>query len=103
MNKKKNNRLAVVILASGASKRFGDAIPKQYKKIKNKTILEHSIDKFRKNNKINSIYIAYNKQHKKYILPIEKKFRTVSFILGGTSRQNSVSKVLNFIHRKKFT
>ena len=101
MNKKKNNRLAVVILASGASERFGDSTPKQYQKINNKTILEYSIEKFIKSNKINSIYIAYNKKHKKYILPIKKKFKTISFILGGTSRQSSALKVLNFIYRKK--
>ena len=47
MNKKKNNSLAVVILASGSSERFGKtATPKQYKKINKKTILEYSIDKF---------------------------------------------------------
>ncbi len=101
MNKKKNNRIAVVILASGTSERFEDATPKQYKKINNKTILEHSIDKFKKNNKINSIYITYNKNHKEYILPLKKKFSTISFLLGGTDRQKSASKVLNFIHKKK--
>ncbi len=101
MNKKKNNNLAVVILASGASERFEDSTPKQYKKINNKTILEHSIGKFIKNNKINSIYVAYNKDHEKYILPIKKKFRRVNFILGAEHRQNSASKILNIIHKKR--
>ena len=49
MNKKKNNKLAVAILASGSGERFGGSIPKQYKKINNKLIIEHTLDNFIKN------------------------------------------------------
>ena len=63
--------------------RFGDNIPKQYKKINNKQFIEYTIDNFIKNNKINSIYIVYNKKHESHILPLKKKYKNISFILGG--------------------
>ena len=67
MNKKKNNKTAVVILASGASERFNDIIPKQYKKIENKTILEITIKNFLNLSSINNLYVVYNIKHKRYI------------------------------------
>ena len=67
MNKKKNNRTAAVILASGTGERLRGFVPKQYKKIYKSTIIDLTLKNFINNNKINSIYIVYNKTHKKYV------------------------------------
>ena len=100
MNKKKNKNLAAVILASGLSVRFGGNTPKQYKKINNKTILEHSIESFTKVFNINDLYIVYNKKHEKYILPIKKKYKNMNFVIGGPSRQKSSLIALSVIFKK---
>ncbi len=101
MNKKKNNKIAAVLLASGVGERFSGSIPKQYKKINNKTILEISLRRFINNNKINSLYIVYNKLHEKYINSLKKKFTQVYFVEGSDSRQKSSQIALNLIHSKK--
>ena len=101
MNKKKNNNTVLVILASGKSERFRDAVPKQYKKINKKTVLEHSVDKFINNSKISTIYIAYNKNHKKYIEPLKKKFTDIKFVIGSSCRQKSALTVLNILYQVK--
>ena len=79
MNKKKNNKTATVILASGTSERFGGIIPKQYKKIENRTVLEISINIFLKINIINDLYVVYQDNHEKYITAIKKNIIKFNF------------------------
>ena len=101
MNKKKNNKTALVILASGTSDRFGGIIPKQYKKIKNKTVLEISINIFLKVNRISNLYVVYNSDHEKYVDAIKKKYNQIQFLKGGQTRQLSSLNAINFIYKKK--
>ena len=101
MNKKKNNKTATVILASGTSDRFGGIIPKQYKKIKNKTVLEISINIFLKVNRISNLYVVYNSDHEKYVDAIKKKYNQIQFLKGGQTRQLSSLNAINFIYKKK--
>ena len=101
MNKKKNNKTATVILASGTSDRFGGIIPKQYKKIENKSVLEISINIFLKVNNINDLYVVYHANHEKYIAPIKKKYNQIQFLKGGKARQLSSLNAINFIYKKK--
>ncbi len=102
MNKKKNNKTAAMILASGTGERFGGYIPKQYKKILNNTVIEITLKSFINNNRINSIYVVYNKIHKKYIDPLKKKYSQLFFIEGDNNRQKSSLRGLNFIYKKKY-
>ena len=101
MNKKKNNKLAVAILASGLGERFGGPVPKQYNKINDRLIIEHTLDNFIKNTKVNDIYIVYNKKHDIYIYPLKKKYKSVSFVLGDKSRQRSALKAIMLINKKR--
>lgn len=101
MNKKKNNKTATVILASGISDRFGGITPKQFKMIENKTILEISINIFLKVNKVSDLYVVYNTNHEKYIAVIKKKYNQIQFLKGGETRQLSSLNALNFIYQKK--
>ena len=101
MNNKKKNKTATVILASGTSDRFGGIIPKQYKKIENKTVLEISINIFLNMNIINDLYVVYHSNHEKYIAAIKKKYNQIQFLKGGQTRQLSSLNAINFIYKKK--
>ncbi|MEC8100229.1 MAG: 2-C-methyl-D-erythritol 2,4-cyclodiphosphate synthase [Pseudomonadota bacterium] len=101
MNKKKNNKLAIAILASGLGERFGGSIPKQYKKIDDKLIIEHTLENFIKNTKVKDIYIVYNEKHKSYIYPLKQKYKSISFVLGDKSRQKSALKAITLINKKR--
>jgi 2-C-methyl-D-erythritol 4-phosphate cytidylyltransferase len=80
-------------LAGGSGLRFcRGEIPKQLVKIAGKTVLEHTIEKFEKNTKINEIIIVANPNYHKNIDEIVKKrkFRKVKKIVnGGKTRQES--------------
>lgn len=87
----------IVIPAAGIGERFAGKLPKQYIKINDKTILQHSIERF-----IDKPWV------KKIIVPIAKSdsfFATLSFInhpkivciLGGEMRMHSVMNALMYL------
>ena len=85
----------LIILAAGKSKRFENTIPKQYTKLGNKTILEHSLDAFSDFQQIKKTILVYNKKHKKYLKKLNLK--NVIKITGGNTRQQSTFKALSKI------
>ena len=85
----------LIILAAGKSKRFENTIPKQYTKLGNKTILEHSLDAFGDFQQIKKTILVYNKKHKKYLKKLNLK--NVIKITGGNTRQQSTFKALSKI------
>ena len=89
--------LFLIILAAGNSERLKSSIPKPYLKVNNSSLIEHSLNKFRKFNKIRKTVVVYNKKHKKYFDNLKLK-NTIN-IVGGRSRQKSTLKALNKIKK----
>ncbi len=85
----------LIILAAGKSERFENTIPKQYTKLGNKTILEHSLDAFSDFQQIKKTIVVYNKKHKKYLRKINLKNAIKT--AGGYTRQESTFKALTKI------
>ncbi|RCK73609.1 MAG: 2-C-methyl-D-erythritol 4-phosphate cytidylyltransferase [Ignavibacteriae bacterium] len=88
-----NLNVVTIIVAAGIGKRFGGDLPKQFLKLKDKTILQLSIEKFCNSNKIRNIIVV---AHKDYLLEtkqITDKINTtitIQIIEGGKERQDSV-------------
>lgn len=79
-----------IILASGDGKRFGSSVPKQFLVINNKTILEHTIDKFENHQDIAEIIIVTNSNFIDTINRIASKYNKISKVIeGGNTRQQS--------------
>ena len=79
--------LFLVILAAGKGKRVGSNTPKSYIKVNNKTLLEHSIDRFKNFKEIKRTIVVYNKKHIKLINKL--KLKNIIKIRGGNTRQQS--------------
>ena len=77
----------LILLAAGDGKRLKSKDPKPFILVNNKTIIEHSIDKFQKIKEIKKIALVYNKKHKKKLDEIELK--NVIKIIGGSTRAQS--------------
>ena len=77
----------LILLAAGDSKRLKSNTPKPYCKVNNRTILEHSLSKFKDFKEITKTIIVYNKKHKKYINKL--KLSEAIKIVGGKTRQES--------------
>jgi 2-C-methyl-D-erythritol 4-phosphate cytidylyltransferase len=91
------NNIAI-ILAGGTGSRLEFNVPKQFLKIAGKTVIEHSVDAFEKNDKIDEIAIVI---HESYISDIEnmilendwKKVKNV--LKGGKERFESSLSAIN--------
>ena len=73
-----------IILASGTGERFGEKIPKQFYKFRNKTLLEYSIDAFENNSNIDEIILVTN-----------PNFRDLAEEILAKNSYKKISKVLN--------
>ncbi|MFV0504310.1 MAG: 2-C-methyl-D-erythritol 4-phosphate cytidylyltransferase [Lachnospirales bacterium] len=80
-----------IILAGGKGLRMGGDVPKQFLKIKNRTILEWTIEKFQNSN-VDEIVIVGIKEHLKTIETMIKNnnFTKATIVEGGETRQASV-------------
>ncbi|MBR1942654.1 2-C-methyl-D-erythritol 4-phosphate cytidylyltransferase [bacterium] len=81
-----------IILASGNGERFGENIPKQFYIFKNKTLLEHAIEAFEKNNNIDEIILVTNPNFRDLTEKIvsENNYKKIISILdGGKTRVDS--------------
>ena len=81
-----------IILASGTGSRCQNNIPKQFIKIGNRTILEHTIDIFEKNQEIDDIIVVIAPEYKSLAEKIlrENNYKKITKLLnGGETRKES--------------
>lgn len=81
-----------IILAGGIGSRFGSKIPKQFLKIKDKTVLEICVDAFEQNEQIDEIGIVMNEDYIQMTNDLVKTnhWHKVSKVLsGGKERYES--------------
>ena len=95
-----NQRVWVIIPAAGIGKRMQSSIPKQYLKIDNRTILEHTLNCFISHADIAGIIVVLNsddyywKTVQKNLLSKSKPVYTVE---GGTERSDSVMQGIDYL------
>lgn len=86
-----------LIAAAGLSTRMGTAVPKQYLKLGDKTVLEHTLGVFDRHEQITGIVVvlsAHDHFWKSTALAFNKPLFTVT---GGDERAKSVLNGLNFL------
>lgn len=85
-------KVYAIILASGKGERLQHSIPKQFVEIAGKTIIEHTIDTFEKNELINEIFVVIElscRDRMEKIL-LQNRYSKISKILaGGATRRES--------------
>ena len=87
-----------IILAAGQGKRMGRSTKKQFLKIKNKYLLEYSLNTYLKLKFIDKIILVTNLNDIPKSL-IKKYANKVIFIEGGSERYESVYNALDFIDK----
>jgi len=92
-------RFSFILLAGGNSSRFKSKIPKQYHKIKGKTLIDITIDKIREFKEIKKIILVYDEKHKKYFKKINLK--NITLIKGGITRSKSTHNALSCLKNLK--
>ena len=86
-----------ILLAGGSGQRFGADRPKQFVRIGERTVLEHSLAAFEQSPHIDAILIVSHPQHLdevRQLLPSSQHPKLLSVVAGGAERQDSTLNAL---------
>ena len=99
-NSQSTQKVWVVIPAAGIGKRMQSNIPKQYLKIHDKTILEHTLNCFTSHPDVAGIIVALSNEDnywKKIKLSTEASKKPLYTVEGGKERSDSVMQGLDYL------
>lgn len=83
-----------IILAGGSGTRLSDGLPKQYQKLDNKTMLEHTINAFQACEGLQGLCVVISKEHKNLFESI--RCVNCDYTYGGNNRNRSAYNGLKF-------
>lgn len=96
-----NRRVYAVIVAGGRGTRMKAPKPKQFLYIGGKTILEKTVDKFKRSSLIDEIIVVTAQDYFEQTEELFHNFgKSLSIIAGGARRQDSVSNALRYLKQK---
>ena len=95
-------KIVCIVLGSGSSTRFGDKISKLFYKVKNYTIIEHTLKNISKSFSKDCLYITIPKKITKKEKSVLSKYTENALILGGSTRYKSLVKALKCIDTAKY-
>ena len=90
-------KIIAVIPTSGVGSRMGVEIPKQYLKIQDRTILEHTLNPFLEHQEIEKIIVVVSKTDPYYPELEILKHPKIQITFGGETRAHSVLNGLNLV------
>lgn len=92
----RDNRVIAIIVAAGRGKRLGSSLPKQFLKVRGRTILEMSVAAFEQNKYVDEIFVAANADYCELTEKLCWGFSKLKKIVaGGAERQDSVRAALD--------
>lgn len=89
-----------ILLAGGSGQRFGADRPKQFVRIGERTVLEHSLAAFEQSPHIDAILIVSHPQHLdevRELLPLSQHPKLLAVVAGGAERQDSTLNALRVL------
>ncbi|WP_353452886.1 2-C-methyl-D-erythritol 4-phosphate cytidylyltransferase [Staphylococcus coagulans] len=89
----------VIIPAAGTGNRMGRAYNKLLIRVAGRTILEHTIDVFQKDDQCESIYLAIHPRDRERLQNILAPYNKIKGLIeGGKERQESIHKVIQHMN-----
>jgi len=96
----KNKKIWVVIPAAGVGKRMESDTPKQYLKLNNKTVIEHTLDVFERHSSVSEIVVAVSERDEYWDSLNINLSKPLHLAKGGEERCDSVLNSLTFLKDK---
>jgi len=93
---------SAVIVAAGVGKRVGADIPKQYLKLLDRTIIEHSLRPFLAHPQIGEVIVSCAKNDQWFDKLQVSKHSKIRVVIGGRERVDSVLAALNVIDKENY-
>ena len=96
----KNRKIWVVIPAAGVGKRMESDTPKQYLKLNNKTVIEHTLSVFDKHDSISEIVVSISEGDEYWAALNFYSSKPLHVATGGKERCDSVFNGLKYLENK---
>jgi 2-C-methyl-D-erythritol 4-phosphate cytidylyltransferase len=80
----------VIVPAAGSGSRFGGDIPKQFRTLAGKPLLQHVVERFLLDGEVSRVIVPISEMLVSTVKPMPR----VQFVAGGATRQQSVSRGL---------
>ena len=87
----------LILLAAGEGKRLKSKKPKPFILVNNKSLIQHSIDKFKNIKEIKKIVVVYNRKHKNRLNKLDGQ--NIIKVLGGKTRKDSTFLALKVVKK----
>lgn len=97
--------LAVIIVAGGTGSRMKSDVPKQFLKINNKEIIEHTLIAFEKSDIADCVVVVCRGEYISHMEKIASRFSdsmAIRIVPGGETRQDSVYKGIEAVKDYKY-
>lgn len=91
-----------ILLAGGSGQRFGADRPKQFVRIGERTVLEHSLAAFEQSPHIDAVVVVSHPQHLdevRQLLPSSQHPKLLAVVAGGAERQDSTLNALRALEQ----
>ena len=95
-------KIVCIVLGSGFSTRFGNKQSKLFYKVKNHSIIEHTLKNISKSISKDCLYITIPKKITKKEKSVLSKYTENALILGGSTRYKSLMNALGCIDKAKY-
>ena len=89
--------IIAIVPAAGVGRRMGAERPKQYLKINEETILEHTVHKLLSHSKIDKVVVVLGEKDPYFSRLLMAKNDNVFTVIGGEERADSVLAGINFV------
>ncbi|OOZ41201.1 2-C-methyl-D-erythritol 4-phosphate cytidylyltransferase [Solemya pervernicosa gill symbiont] len=86
-----------VLPAAGVGSRMGSEIPKQYLKLGNCPVIEHTLNRLTSHPMITGVVVALSAEDDHYPYPKSFHGKSLTTVIGGAERCHSVLKALNYL------
>jgi 2-C-methyl-D-erythritol 4-phosphate cytidylyltransferase / 2-C-methyl-D-erythritol 2,4-cyclodiphosphate synthase len=96
----RSGKIASIIVAAGSGRRAGDGLPKQYRSLCGKPMVQHSVESFAAHNAIGSIIIVIGEGQEEMAREALQGLTVDAFVVGGATRRDSVKNGLQYYDQK---
>ena len=92
--------ISAIITAAGSSQRMNNKIPKQFMKIKDKMILEMTLDVFQSIDEIREFILVIREEDEEFVRNFikDRNYRDIVIAFGGDTREKSTYNGLNKVN-----
>lgn len=96
------SKAAAIIVAAGSGSRTGGDVPKQFRTVRGKPMLRHSVEAFLQHPAFGPIIVVVAPAHAELAAQLLSGVEGITFVQGGAERKDSVNNAIQYLDNLSF-